>query len=57
MQDATLWRFNRRAGYWQPERGVTNESAAGWLEHFARSYPEETFQVSKRKPRTDPPRK
>lgn len=51
-----LWKYNQRSGYWDHQRGVTDDTQHQWMGHFQKDEPNETFQVSANRPNKAPPR-
>lgn len=50
----TLYRYNKRSGYWDHQRTVTPETKDQWLHHFKKDEPNDHFVVSKNKPKHNP---
>jgi hypothetical protein len=47
----TLWKYNKITGFWVSVRNVTPETQEEWLNIFMKDEPNETFKVSKHKPK------
>jgi hypothetical protein len=47
----TLWKYNKITGFWVSVRNVTPETQKEWLNIFMEDEPNETFKVSKHKPK------
>lgn len=45
-----LWKLNERAGYWDYQRSVTEDTADAWRRRFQIDDPRATFKVSRGKP-------
>jgi hypothetical protein len=56
MRSITLWKYNKRTGYWEHQRECELETAQRWLEVFQKDEPEELFKLSKNKPKLPPSR-
>jgi hypothetical protein len=51
----TLWKFNKRSGYWSMERTCEEDTAEAWLRIFSEDEPSEYFYLTaKHKPAFDP---
>lgn len=50
MKQLSLWKYNKRTGYYDHVRNVTDETSAEWLRTFKEDEPGEDFKVSPKRP-------
>lgn len=54
-EDTKLWKYNRRTGYWDLQRTITNpHDEQRWLSIFQKDEPSEVFKLSKNRPSDRP---
>ena len=49
-----LWKYNKRSGIWDHQRGVTPETKDQWLSVHKKDEPDSHFHVASNKPKHNP---
>lgn len=50
MKQLSLWKYNKRTGYYDHVRNVTAETSDGWLKTFRDDEPNEEYKVATSRP-------